>query len=230
VNTGRAIRACVFDAYGTLFDVDSAVDACRGRLGDAADTIAALWRQKQLEYTWLRTLMGRYADFRTVTGEALAYAFDAQGMRDEALYADLMTAYDTPRAYPDVAPALARLRARGLRLAILSNGTPAMLEAAVTAAGLSDRLDLVVSVDDLGVYKPDPRVYRLATEGLGLQPGEILFHSSNGWDIAGAACFGLRTVWINRYARSRERLPCGPDHALESLAGVGPLLEGPADR
>ncbi len=226
-----AIRACVFDAYGTLFDVDSAVQAYRERIGAVSDALSVLWRHKQLEYTWLRSLMGRYTDFRTVTTEALEYALAAHAIVDIGLRADLMAAYDTPHAYPDVAPALARLRERGLTLAILSNGTPDMLEAAISGTGLSGTFDAVLSVDPLGVYKPDPRVYRLAVEHLGTKPGAILFHSSNGWDVTGAACFGLRTAWINRSGQTPERLPCRADVTLDSLAGIETLLfaEGTAD-
>ncbi|GBE11298.1 (S)-2-haloacid dehalogenase 4A [bacterium BMS3Bbin12] len=227
MNAAGAIRACVFDAYGTLFDVDSVVRAHRARLGADAEALSALWRRKQLEYTWLRSLMGRYVDFRTVTAEALGYAMAAHGIGDTGLHADLMAAYDMPRIYSDVAPALARLRGRGLTLAILSNGAPAMLEAAISGAGLSGAFDAVLSVDPLGVYKPDPRVYRLAVEHLATAPSAILFHSSNGWDVAGAACFGFRTAWINRGGRTPERLPCGPDAVLDSLSGIEALLNEP---
>ncbi|MCC7355355.1 MAG: haloacid dehalogenase type II [Anaerolineae bacterium] len=211
------IRACVFDAYGTLFDVHSAVGKFRPRLGDAADRVSALWRTKQLEYTWLRSLMRHHADFWQVTGDALDYALDTFGISDSALRRDLMDAYLHLECYPDVHDTLARLKRGGLATAILSNGSPAMLAAVVENTGLGDLVDLILSVEEVGVYKPDPRVYHLAMERLGLKAQAIAFISSNGWDAVGAAACGLRVAWINRAGQRRERLPFAPEMEVRTL-------------
>jgi len=220
----NAVRACVFDAYGTLFDVHSAVGRHRERLGEHAGSVSALWRQKQLEYTWLRSLMGRHADFWQVTGDALDHALDAHGVNDAALREDLMQAYLALDCYPEVPEVLARLLGKGLRCAILSNGSPRMLEAAVDSADIGGMLDAVLSIESVGVYKPDPRVYRLAEERLGVSREEILFHSSNAWDVAGASAYGLPVAWINRFKQVRERLPFPPVVELESLTPLPDLL------
>lgn len=219
----EGIRACVFDAYGTLFDVHSAVGRLRPQVGPQADELSQLWRSKQLEYTWLRALMGRHADFWQVTGDALDYALARTGL-DASLRAPLMQAYLSLEAYPEVADVLRRLRAAGLRLAILSNGAPAMLTAAVENAGIAELLEAVLSVEEVGVYKPDPRVYRFAVERLAVRPDEIAFQSSNAWDVNGAACFGLRPVWINRFGAPAERLPGAAEHELRDLSALPGLL------
>lgn len=211
------IKACVFDAYGTLFDVHSAVGRHKARIGDSADAVSALWRTKQLEYTWLRSLMGKHVDFRRVTGDALDYAFDAYGLEDSALRDDLMTAYMTLDAYPEVRDVLQSLRDAGLRTAILSNGSPDMLEAAVASAGIGDLLDANLSIEDVGIYKPDPRVYQLAVDRLNVRPGEISFQSSNAWDAVGAATFGFQVAWVNRFGQRRERLTADPQAEIGDL-------------
>ncbi len=217
------IRACVFDAYGTLFDVHSAVGRLRPQIGAQADELSQLWRTKQLEYSWLRALMGRHADFWQVTGDALDYALARTGV-GASVREPLMRAYLTLEAYPEVADVLRRLRAAGLKLAILSNGEPAMLAAAVDNAGIGALLDAVLSVEEVGVYKPDPRVYRLAVDRLSLRPDQVAFQSSNAWDVHGAASFGLRPVWINRFGAPAERLPGAAEHALRDLSGLPGLL------
>ncbi|MGQ9371827.1 haloacid dehalogenase type II [Azospirillum sp. A39] len=219
-----APRAVVFDAYGTLLDVAAAARRCRSALGDTADPLAATWRTKQLEYTWLRSLMGDYADFWQVTGDALDYAMAAHGLGDTALRGRLMDLYLHLDAYPDAQPTLRALRGAGLRTAILSNGSPDMLDAATGSAGLRPLLDAVLSVDPLRVYKPHPDVYRLACDALSLPAAEIVFVSANGWDAAGAAAFGFGVVWLNRAGAPRERLPAGPRAEAGSLAEVPPLL------
>ena len=217
------IRACVFDAYGTLFDVHSAVGRLRPQIGAQADELSQLWRAKQLEYSWLRALMGRHADFWQVTGDALDYALARTGV-GASVREPLMRAYLTLEAYPEVVDVLRRLRAAGLKLAILSNGEPAMLAAAVDNAGIGALLDAVLSVEEVGVYKPDPRVYRLAVDRLSLRPDQVAFQSSNAWDVHGAASFGLRPVWINRFGAPAERLPGAAEHALRDLSGLPGLL------
>ncbi len=219
------IRACVFDAYGTLFDVHSAVGKHRARLGDAADQLSAVWRTKQLEYTWLRSLMGRHADFWQVTREALDFAFEMHGVKDSELSADLMEAYLQLTCYSEVPAALAELKKRGFHIAILSNGTPAMLESAVKNSQLEETIPQIFSVETAGVFKPDPRVYQIAVDALGLKPEEIVFQSSNAWDAAGAAAFGLKVVWINRFGQSPERLPGKPRAEIKDLSELPELLE-----
>ncbi|MCA1941405.1 MAG: haloacid dehalogenase type II [Caenispirillum bisanense] len=216
--------ACVFDAYGTLFDVAAAARHLQDRLGDQWAPLAALWRQKQLEYTWLRSLMGRYADFWQVTGEALRFTLDTLKLEDEALYAALMDLYLRLDAYPEVPGMLKALQAKGIRTAILTNGSPAMVQAAVRNARLEDLLEVALSVDELAVYKPDPRVYRLACDRLDLPAEKIVFLSSNAWDVAGAASFGFRVVWINRFGQAPERLPAGPEAVLTTLAPLPDLV------
>ncbi len=218
------IGACVFDAYGTLFDVHSAVGRSGGALGDKAGPVSALWRQKQLEYTWLRSLMGAYADFWQVTGEGLDYALAANGIEDAALRQRLMDLYLGLDAYPDVADALDRLRAGGRKTAILSNGAPNMLRAAVDSADLGSRLDAALSVDELRAFKPNPRVYQLAVDRLGVEAGRICFVSTNGWDAAGAAYFGFKVAWLNRFGQQPERLPGAPAAVIETLAELPDLL------
>ncbi len=213
------LRACVFDAYGTLFDFASA--AARARVpDDKRAALTALWRDKQLQYTWLRTLQGRYADFWQVTGDALDFALDSCGLAEPALRAELMQLYLTLRPFPEVPAALAALKARGLTIAILSNGTPAMLASAIRSAGLADRIDHALSVDAVGAFKTDRKVYQYALGRLGLEKRRVLFASSNGWDAYAAADFGFRVAWINRYGQRPERLPGAPDVVLESLAGL----------
>ena len=221
------IRACVFDAYGTLFDVHSAVGRLRGQigdeLGDRADALSQLWRTKQLEYTWLRALMGRHADFWQVTGEALDYALARTGI-EPALRAPLLEAYLALDAYPEVADVLRRLRAGGLTTAILSNGEPRMLEAGARSAGIERMLDAILSVEAVGIFKPAARVYRLAVDRLGVPAQAIAFQSSNAWDVHGAACCGLRPVWVNRQGAPPERLPGAAEHELRDLAALPALL------
>jgi len=219
------IRACVFDAYGTLFDVHSAVAACRPLIGAQADRLSALWRQKQLEYTWLRSLMQRYTGFDAITADALDYAMAATGLQDAGLRERLLKLYLRLAAYPEAPGVLAALRDTGRATAILSNGTPEMLESAVSAAGLSGALDQILSVESCGVYKPHPSVYQLAVDRLGVTAAEICFLSANGWDAAGAAAFGFQVVWINRFGQPPERLPGQARAALPDLTGLPALLE-----
>ena len=218
------IEACVFDAYGTLFDVHSAVGKHKSRLGPQADQISMMWRTKQLEYTWLRSLMGRHADFWQVTGDALDYALDAHDISDAALRDDLMQAYLTLSPYPEVREVLTTLKQNGMRCAILSNGSPMMLDAAVTSADLNELLDASLSVEEIGIFKPDPRVYELAVDRLGVAAEQISFQSSNAWDVVGAATFGMQVAWINRFGQRRERLTADPRAELTSLAELPALL------
>ncbi len=218
------IEACVFDAYGTLFDVHAAAARCRDDLGSDAERLSNLWRDKQLQYTWLRSLMRCHADFWQVTGDALDYALAAIGREDPELRERLMSIYRVLDAYPEVPRMLERLRDAGLKTAILSNGAPEMLTAAVDNAGIAGLLDGILSVESVGIFKPDPSVYRLASDSLGVAPGAVCFLSSNAWDICGAATFGFTAVWVNRNSQPQERLPGNPVAELADLAGLPDLL------
>lgn len=213
----RGIYACLFDAYGTLFDYASAAARCRDALGDKFENLNALWREKQLQYTWMRALQDAHADFWQVTGDALDFAMETLELRDPGLRDRLMALYLELEAFPEVRDMLVRLRASGLKTAILSNGSPAMLQAVVEYNGIDHLLDGVFSVEEAGVYKPHPRVYRLAAERLGLERSTISFQSANAWDAYAASAFGMRAVWCNRYGQRRERLPGNPDFEVKTL-------------
>lgn len=218
------IRACVFDAYGTLFDVAAAAARCSAVLDGRHQELSALWRSKQLEYTWLRSLRGDYVDFWHITGEALDFAMASLGFEGPALRTRLMELYFTLDAYPEVPHTLRRLRSAGLRLAILSNGSPSMLIAAVQQAGLDDDLDAAISVDPIGIYKPHPSAYQLAVDRLRVEASQICFLSSNYWDVSGAAYFGFRVVWINRSGARRDPTPGEPEFEITSLDALPALL------
>lgn len=210
----------VFDAYGTLFDVHAAVRRHAERVGPDASLVSEIWRAKQLEYSWMLTLMKRYRDFWQLTEEALDYALARVPSADKATRADLLDAYFRCDAYPEVPEVLKQLKARGAKLAILSNGSPKMLEAACRNAGITDVLDDVLSVDEIRVYKPDPRVYDMVTTRWRLFPEAVSFQSSNRWDAAGAKAFGFRTVWVNRNGLPEEYKDIMPAAVLPSLDGL----------
>ncbi|WP_328734005.1 haloacid dehalogenase type II [Falsiroseomonas selenitidurans] len=219
------IRACVFDAYGTLFDFGSAAAGCAASLGDKAAPLTALWRDRQLQYSWLRALQGRYVPFWQVTGEALDHALAVLGLaQDAALRARLMDLYFSLGAYPEVPALLRDLRQAGYATAILSNGSPDMLAAAVRGAGLEAAFDAVLSVDAVASFKPDPRVYQLAPDRLGVAPGAIAFVSANAWDAHAAAAFGFRAIWCNRTGQPAERLPGTPSAEIRTLSELPGLL------
>lgn len=218
------IDACVFDAYGTLLDVASAVRAKSARIGDDWQSLAALWRTKQLEYTWLRSLMGAYIDFRHVTGDALDFAMESYGLSDATLREELMELYDRLEAYPEVPGMLRNLKQAGITTAILSNGTQDMIAKASDAAGITADIDHVLTVEPLSIYKPDHRVYQLAVDALGTEASRILFFSSNAWDVSGASHFGFRVMWVNRFGHVAERLPAGPERVLDDLSALPQLL------
>lgn len=221
------IRACVFDAYGTIFDFASAAARCADIPEDKRAALTNLWRDKQLQYTWLRSLQGRYADFWQVTGEALDFTLDSLGLATPALRDGLMDLYLTLSAFPEVPDTLRQLKEAGFVTAILSNGSPAMLDAAVRGAGLHHLLDAVLSADAVQVFKTHPRVYDYAVQQLGVRADEVAFQSSNAWDAYAASAYGMRVVWCNRYGQRRERLPGAPNHEVKSLAELPVLLVSP---
>lgn len=224
------ITTCVFDAYGTLFDVAGAARQAATEPGQEA--LAALWprlaedwRRKQLEYTWLRAITGDHVDFRHVTGDGLDWAMEASGLSDPTLRNRLMALYDELPAYPEVPDMLKALKARGFATAILSNGSPEMLASAVASAGIAPNLDALLSVEDAGIFKPSARVYELVGSHFGTSPDEVLFVSSNGWDVCSAAGFGFATAWVNRAGLPMDRLSARPDHVLPDLTPI-PQIAG----
>jgi 2-haloacid dehalogenase len=223
-----AITTVVFDAYGTLFDVAAAARIAAAEPGQSQlaavwPRLAEDWRRKQLEYTWSRTITNQHVDFAQVTADGLDWALEAQGLTDPGLRARLLALYDRLPAYPDAAPALTALRAAGFATAILSNGTRGMLASAVTAAGLAAQFDEVLSVDAVGSFKPSSRVYDLVGQRFGGSPQQVLFVSSNGWDVAGAAGYGFVTVWINRAGLPQDRLANQPAYVRPDLSSITEL-------
>ncbi|GAC1322614.1 MAG: haloacid dehalogenase type II [Collimonas sp.] len=218
------IRACVFDAYGTIFDFASAAARCQDIPEHHRAALTTLWRDKQLQYTWLRALQGRYVDFWQVTGDSLDFALDSLDIRTPGLRERLMELYRTLPAFPEVPDVLRNLRAAGFATAILSNGSPAMLAAAISGAGLAGLFDAVLSVDAVGTYKTHPKAYQYALDQLGVPASAVSFQSSNAWDAHAASDFGMRVVWCNRYLQRRERLPGAPDHEIRTLAELPELL------
>ena len=218
------IKACVFDAYGTLFDVHAPMAELADELGPQAQAISDLWRTKQLQYTWLRSLMRTHVDFWQVTGDALDYALDVHAIDNADLRQRLMQLYLTLKAYDDAAPMLQALKQAGLGSAILSNGSPKMLRAAIEHAGLGPLLDHTLSVEDVGVFKPDPAVYQQAPDRFEISAQEICFVSANAWDASGAAHFGMQVVHLNRFAQPGERLPGTIKQEIRSLADLPALV------
>lgn len=223
------IAACVFDAYGTLFDVAAAARAAaaepgRARFAKAWPQVAELWRQKQLQYSWLLAVTGDHTDFWTVTQNALDWALEATGQDGDAGLRDrLLALYRELEAFPEVPAMLAQVKADGRQAAILSNGSADMLAAAVDSAGIGAHLDAVLSVESVGVFKPDARVYDLVGAHLNIPRDQVLFVSSNGWDAGAATGYGFRTAWVNRKAEPIDRLPWRPDHVLDDLTGIPAL-------
>lgn len=225
------ITTCVFDAYGTLFDVAAAARQAASEpefadLKDSWPVLAEQWRLKQLQYTWLRAITRAHTDFWQVTQEGLDWAMEKTGHAGKpAMRERLLALYWELQAYPEVPAMLHRLKAAGLNTAILSNGSPDMLDGAVTSAGISDVLDDCLSVESVGIFKPDARVYDLVGERFACSNSEVLFVSSNGWDAAGAAGYGFATAWVNRAGEPVDRLPWTPQHILSDLTGI-PELAG----
>lgn len=222
------ITTCVFDAYGTLFDVNAAARAVASEPGQEAfaavwPDVAAHWRAKQLQYTWIRALTGHHTDFWQVTQDGLDWALEKTGQNDPELRERLLGLYFELAAFPEVPTMLATLKAQGLNTAILSNGSPPMLQGAVDSAGVGDLLDAVLSVESTGIFKPDASVYKLVTERFGCDRDQVLFVSSNGWDASSARAFGFRVLWVNRAGDPLDRLPDTPDRIAADLTDVADI-------
>jgi 2-haloacid dehalogenase len=226
----QEIRVCVFDAYGTLFDVAAAARALAAEPGREAfakvwPQVASDWRLKQLQYSWLRAVSGEYCDFWKVTEDGLDWALARAGQADPALREALLGLYWRLAAYPEVPGMLSTLKGAGLSTAILSNGSPKMLAGAVDSAGIGPLLDDVLSVETVGIFKPARVVYDLVGTRFSCTPEEVLFVSSNGWDAAAGAAYGFRTLWVNRAGEPVDNLPGRPAHEAADLSGVPALLE-----
>lgn len=224
-----AISVCVFDAYGTLFDVSAAARKAALQKTDSSlykdwEKVATLWRLKQLQYTWIRAVAGAHADFWQVTSDSLNWSLEAVGLQnDDSLRQQLLDLYRKLDAYPEVKSMLKCLKANGFKTAILSNGSPSMLDDAVEAAKLTDLFDSILSVEEVGVFKPHQSVYQLVLNKFQCEPHEVLFVSSNGWDAAAASGYGFTTVWVNRNNEPMERLPWIPEHLLNDLTKIPQL-------
>lgn len=224
LNTSLKVRACAFDAYGTLFDFNT-VHRCTDVLGDKASPLRELWRNKQLQYFWHRNMLGEYKSYEAVTADALDVALallkiDTPGLRDRLidLYGDL-------RPYPEVAAALQALKAKGLRLVIHTNASVALTKRAVSSCKLEELFDDIISIEDIGVYKPDPRAYQFLLDRIDTSRNEVCFVSSNGWDTHGAAHFGLPVAWVNRLAGPDDALPGEARFELSDLTDLPLLIE-----
>ena len=218
------VKACVFDAYGTLFDFASAAAGAKDMLGDKTAAVTAMWRDKQLQYTWLRGMQGLHADFWQVTGDALDWTLETLQLSDPALRERLMRLYLELATFPEVPRVLADLKRQGYRTAILSNGSPMMLASIVDRADLRGVLDHVISVEEVGVFKPARAVYQHCVDVMGVPSAEMAFMSSNSWDAWAASAFGMRVFWCNRYGQRPERLPGKPDAEMRSLAELTGLI------
>ena len=220
------ITTCIFDAYGTLFDVAAAARQAAAEpefptLKDTWPQVAELWRQKQLQYTWLRAVVDAHCSFWSVTEDGLDWALEKCGLEgDAALRNRLLALYRELQCYPEVSQMLKSLKSGGMNTAILSNGSPEMLASAVASAGIGADLDDVLSVESVGVFKPDARVYDLVAKRFGCDKSEVLFVSSNGWDAGCAAGYGFRSVWVNRAGDPVDRLPWKPASVLSDLSGI----------
>ena len=219
------VKACVFDAYGTLFDIHAPTAAIADELGDNAQSLSDMWRAKQLQYTWLRSLMDAYTDFWRVTGDGLDYALAAHDIDNPDIRQRLMDLYLTLDAYPDAIATLQKLKKAGYATGILSNGSPDMLTAAVNNSGLAKLLDEVMSVEDVGIFKPSARVYQMAVDRMGVLPRQICFVSANAWDASGAADFGFQVAHLNRFGQPAEKLPGVPKTVMNSLSDLPAVLK-----
>lgn len=218
----------VFDAYGTLFDVNAAAmqaakDPAHADLAKVWPAVARDWRLKQLQYTWLRAVAGQHCDFWQVTQDGLDWALEANKVTSGTTRARLLELYWELAAYPEVPAMLRTLKDQGMATAILSNGSPDMLNGAVSSAGIGDALDAVLSAEDVGVFKPHDRVYDLVGQHFGCDRSAVVFVSSNGWDAAGAAGYGFQTVWVNRAGDPMDRLYATPHHVLPDLTTIPEL-------
>ena len=218
------IKACIFDAYGTLFDVNAACRELSKEVGDSWEQLASLWRLRQVEYTWLRNSMDQYIDFWQITSDALDYAMETLGIENIELREDLLNLYLKLEAYPEVRGLLAKLKQRGLKTGILSNGSMKMLNSAVDNANIRDVLDVILSVEECEIYKPSSKVYDLVKIKMHINKENVLFFSSNAWDMHAASNYGFKTIWVNRFNGKLERLPGKPIEIVNSLEKIDEIV------
>jgi 2-haloacid dehalogenase len=218
------IKACIFDAYGTLFDVNAACRELSKEVGDNWEKLASLWRLRQVEYTWLRNSMDEYIDFWQITSDALDYAMETLGIENNELREELLNLYLKLEAYPEVNDLLKKLKQRGLKTGILSNGSMKMLNSAVDNANIREYLDEILSVEDCKIYKPSSKVYDLVKIKMQISKENVLFFSSNAWDMHAASNYGFKTIWVNRFNTKLERLPGKPIDIVNSLDKIDEII------
>jgi len=218
------IKACVFDAYGTLFDVNAACRELSKEVGDNWEKLASLWRLRQVEYTWLRNSMDEYIDFWQITSDALDYAMETLGIKNNELREELLNLYLKLEAYPEVNDLLKKLKQRGLMTGILSNGSMKMLNSAVDNANIREYLDEILSVEECKIYKPSSKVYDLVKIKMQIGKENVLFFSSNAWDMHAASNYGFKTIWVNRFNAKLERLPGKPIDIVNSLDKIDEII------
>ena len=218
------IKACIFDAYGTLFDVNAACRELSKEVGDNWEKLASLWRLRQVEYTWLRNSMDEYIDFWKITSDALDYAMETLGIENNELREELLNLYLKLEAYPEVNDLLKKLKQRGLKTGILSNGSMKMLNSAVNNANIREYLDEILSVEDCKIYKPSSKVYDLVKIKMQISKENVLFFSSNAWDMHAASNYGFKTIWVNRFNAKLERLPGKPIDIVNSLEKIDEII------
>ena len=218
------IKACIFDAYGTLFDVNAACRELSKEVGDSWEQLASLWRLRQVEYTWLRNSMDQYIDFWQITSDALDYAMETLDIENIELREDLLNLYLKLEAYPEVKGLLTKLKQRGLKTGILSNGSMKMLNSAVDNANIREYLDEILSVEECEIYKPSSKVYDLVKIKMQINNENVLFFSSNAWDMHAASNYGFKTIWVNRFNAKLERLPGKPIEIVNSLEKIDEIV------
>ena len=218
-------KVCIFDAYGTLFDVNAACRELSIEVGENWEELATLWRLRQVEYTWLRNSMNEYIDFWKITSDALDYAMETLNIKNIKLRDELLSLYLKLEAYPEVKSILEDIKKKGLKTAILSNGNHIMLETAVMNANIKTLIDEILSVDECKVYKPTSIVYDLVEKKMGVNKQNVLFFSSNAWDMHAASNYGFKTIWVNRFNSTLEKLPGKPDQIINSLEQIEKILK-----
>ena len=212
----KNVKAIIFDAYGTLFDVNSAAEKCKDKIGDKWEGFANYWRTTQLEYTWLRSLMKRHKDFWQITEDSLDKSMNAFNI-NKSMRSELLNLYKTLNTFPEVKDVLNKLKERNYKLAILSNGTPSLLNELVKSNNIENIFDDIFSIEDVGIYKPDSRVYEMPVKKYNCKPENICFMSSNTWDVSGGGVFGYNTVWVNRFNKVFDKLSYKPKFVINNL-------------